>query len=113
MDKYARNQVSEISVRCRVNRTCKFAPAATALPIIDLLKEFFVDGTGECIEAMRSILPRVASIFALARDLGCKVIHTREPYQADLTDVHTYRRSLGHVGSPGLWVAFASLASCA
>ena len=43
----------------------------------------------------------MATIIALARNLGCKVIHTRESYKPDLTDVHAYRRSLNYVGEPG------------
>ena len=64
-------------------------------------KEFFVDGIGECLDEMRSILPRVARLIALARELECKVIYTRETYQPDLSDVSAYRRSLGYVGKPG------------
>ena len=93
--------MSEISVRCRGDRIYEFSPEATALLVIDLQKEFFVEGTGKCLEEMQSILPRVATIIALARNLGCKVIHTRESYKPDLTDVHAYRRSLDYVGEPG------------
>lgn len=73
----------------------------TALLVIDLQKEFFVGGNGECLNDMQSILPRVATIVALARNLGCKVIHTRESYKPDMSDVHAYRQSLGYVGEPG------------
>jgi len=93
--------MSEISVQCRGDRIYKFSSEATALLVIDLQKEFFVEGTGECLEEMQSILPRVATIIALARNIGCKVIHTRESYKPDLTDVHAYRRSLDYVGEPG------------
>lgn len=73
----------------------------TALLVIDLQKEFFTDDIGECFEDMRSILPRVESVISLARKLGCKLIHTRESYKPDLSDVHAYRRSLNYVGEPG------------
>ncbi len=95
------NQISEISVQCRGNRIYKFVPAKTVLLVIDFQKEFFIDDTGECIGHMQSILPRVARIIALARYLGCKVVHTRESYKPDLTDVHAYRQSLDYVGKPG------------
>ena len=94
-------QMSGISVQCRGDRIYEFSPEATALLVIDLQQEFFVEGIGECLEEMQSILPRVATVIALARDLGCKVIHTRESYKPDLTDVHAYRRSLDYVGEPG------------
>lgn len=92
--------MNEISVQCRGDRIYKFSPATTALLVIDLQKEFFVD-VGECLDEMQSILPRVATIIALARNLGCKVVHTRESYNPDLNDVHAYRRSLDYVGKPG------------
>jgi nicotinamidase-related amidase len=47
------------------------------------------------------MLPRVQRLIAMARDLNCKVIHTRESYQPDLSDVNPYRLSLGYVGKPG------------
>jgi nicotinamidase-related amidase len=92
---------NEISVPCRSDRIYRFVPAQTALLVIDLQREFFVEGIGECIDEMREILPRVETVLASARKLGCKVIYTREAYQPDLSDVHAYRRSLGYVGKPG------------
>ena len=93
--------MGEIGVQCRDNRTYRFSPETTALLAIDLQQEFFTDGAGECVDEMRAILPRVATIIGLAREIGCKVIHTRESYAPDLSDVHAYRRSLNYVGEPG------------
>jgi nicotinamidase-related amidase len=86
-----------VSVRCRDERVYRFDPAATALLVVDLQREFFT-GDGE---GMRAILPRVQRLLGLARDAGCAVLHTRESYRPDLGDVHAYRRSLGYVGKPG------------
>ncbi len=69
--------------------------------VIDLQREFFTADAGECVDEMQAILPRVGGILAKARQLGCRVIHTRESYQADLSDVHAYRQSLEYVGKPG------------
>ena len=93
--------MSEILVRCRGNRFYQFSPDTTAFLIIDLQKEFFAGDVGECRDELQEILPRVARIITLARDLGCQVIHTRESYQPDMTDVHAYRQSLDYVGKPG------------
>lgn len=90
-----------ITVQCRDNRKYSFAPAHTALLVIDLQQEFFIEDMGECLDEMHAILPRVESLIRLARNLGCRVVHTRESYQPDLSDVHAYRRSLGYVGRPG------------
>jgi biuret amidohydrolase len=93
--------MSNISINCRGNRVYEFSPGSTALLVIDLQKEFFADGEGECLDEMRAILPRVAKLLSLARTLQCKVIHTRESYQPDLSDVSAYRKSLDYVGKPG------------
>ena len=93
--------MSKISVRCRGDREYAFSPGSTALLSIDFQKEFFVEDHGECLDEMRSILPRVARLISLARTLQCKVVHTRESYQPDLSDVNDFRRSLDYVGKPG------------
>ena len=93
--------MSKVSVRCRGGRAYRFSPAHTALLVIDLQREFFVEGMGECLDEMRAILPRVKRLIAMARELKCKVVHTRESYKPDLSDVHAYRQSLDYVGKPG------------
>lgn len=93
--------MNRISVQCRGDRTYTFSPAQTALLVIDLQKEFFVEGLGECHDEMRAILPRVQRLISGARDIECRLIHTRETYQDDLSDVDAYRRSLDYVGKPG------------
>lgn len=93
--------MGKLSVNCRGERSYEFIPEATALLAIDFQKEFFEDGSGECLDDMRAVLPRAAELLSLARSLGMRVIHTRESYQPDLSDVSSYRRSLGYVGRPG------------
>ncbi len=90
-----------IEVACRGERIYRFAPATTALLSIDFQREFFTEGSGECLDEMRAMLPRAAALLALMRDLGCRIIHTRESYRPDLADVSAYRRSLDYVGRPG------------
>ncbi|MBU2533731.1 MAG: cysteine hydrolase [Alphaproteobacteria bacterium] len=46
------------------------------------------------------IIPRVARLLALARRLGCMIVHTREGYSPDLADVSAFRHDLGYVGHP-------------
>ena len=93
--------MESFSIKCRGGRDYRFSPASSALLVIDLQQEFFTDDGGECVEEMRLILPRAARLIELMRELGCRVIHTRESYRADLGDVHAYRQSLGYVGKPG------------
>lgn len=93
--------MSTITVQCRDNREYRFTPARTALLVIDLQQEFFTEGTGECLDEMRAILPRVESLIAMARALDIRIIHTRESYRPDLSDVSAYRQWLGYVGKTG------------
>ena len=90
--------MSSISVACRHQRRYRFEPRRTALLAIDLQQEFFAADLGQCADAMNAIIPRVARVMGTARALGCRVIHTRESYQPDLSDVHPYRRFLDYVG---------------
>lgn len=92
--------MDSISIQCRHDRSYRVTPTNCALLVIDLQREFFTDEAGECVEDMRLILPRVEKMLTCARDLGIRVIHTRESYQADMSDVHAYRQSLGYVGEP-------------
>jgi len=85
------------TISCRSDRQFEFDPAATALIVIDMQKDFFNDEG----ETMREIVPRVAQLSAWARGIGCTLIHTREGYLPDLSDVSDYRRSLDYVGRPG------------
>jgi len=93
--------MTTISVNCRADRVFRFDPERTALLAIDLQQEFFTDDCGQCVAEMRAILPRAARLQEVLRQLGCRVIHTRESYLADMSDVHAYRASLGYVGEAG------------
>ena len=50
---------------------------------------------------MRDVVPKVAALLAAARGAGCHIVHTREGYASDLSDVTAYRKSLGYVGREG------------
>jgi nicotinamidase-related amidase len=94
--------MSKFSITCRSGRIYQFSPDSTALLLIDLQKEFFIEEEdSDGLDEMRAIIPRVARLLSMARSLRCRVIHTRETYQPDLSDVNAYRRSLGYVGKPG------------
>ena len=90
--------MSSVSVSCTHDRSYQFDPATTALLAIDLQREFFAADVGQCFDEMNAIIPRIAAVLARVRDIGCRVIYTRESYQPDLSDVHAYRKSLDYVG---------------
>lgn len=52
---------------------------------------------GEYVD-MREIVPRVARLVEVARKMGCTIVHTREGYQPDLSDVSAFRSELGYIG---------------
>lgn len=85
-----------MNVRCRGDRSFEFDPATTALAVIDMQRDFFHDAP-----EMRAVVPRVAGLLDWGRRLGLTVVHTREGYEADLSDVNSYKRSLGYVGRVG------------
>jgi nicotinamidase-related amidase len=93
-------------VSCRSGLTYRFDPASTALLVIDMQRDF-LDERGMCavegddISALRAIMPTVGRVVAWARDLGMTVIHTREGYAPDFSDVHALKRDRDSVGLPG------------
>ena len=90
-------------IACRDGRSFAFVPGRTALLLIDMQKEFFAsdDGDEEHPDSMSAIIPRVVDLADLARTSGIRVVHTREAYAPDLSDVSEYRASLDYVGHPG------------
>lgn len=88
-------------VHCRWESTYEFDPASTALLVIDMQEDFFTEDLGESVAAIHAIVPRVVALVDVARRLRCRVIHTREGYDPDLSDVTPYRRFLDYVVWPG------------
>lgn len=119
--------MSSLAVPCYgEDRQFLFEPKTTALLVIDMQRHFLADidvghpadPSDAAVDAaepeeydeevdeepideyidMREIIPRVARLIATARRLGCKIVHTREGYAADLSDVSGFRRELDYVG---------------
>ena len=93
-------------VTCEQDLEYAFAPESTALLVIDMQRDFLDDDgmcsilDGDC-DALQAIRPAVASLTASAREAGLHVIHTREGYAADLSDVHQLKRDRNSVGVEG------------
>ncbi|MCD1258562.1 cysteine hydrolase [Paenibacillus athensensis] len=69
----------------------EFAPARTALAVIDMQNDFceaggFGERLGNDIRPVRAIIPVIAGALAAARSAGLLVIHTREGHLPDLSD---------------------------
>ncbi len=98
--------MTEITVACRAERRFEFDPARTALVVIDMQKDFLDPRGGIALRygdpaGMRAIVPAVSRLTALARRLGCAVVHTREGFAPDLSDLSALRGERGTVGEPG------------
>lgn len=89
-----------LSVTCRHERSFTCEPARTALLVVDMQREFFATSDDDP-NPMLEIVPRVAALAALARKAGIRVIHTREGYAPDMSDVSAYRAALDYVGYEG------------
>ncbi len=96
---------NETTITCRDGRSFPFVPAKTALLVIDMQRDF-LDPQGMCgLEGegylrLRAIIPAVQASLEAARAAGVTVIHTREGYAADLSDLPASRQG-GHVGREG------------
>lgn len=87
-------------ISCHHDQIFDFDPGTTALIAIDMQKDFLLadDGTEN---AMADIVPAVARLTDLCRRLGCMIIHTREAYKPDFSDVLPHKEAMGYVGRPG------------
>lgn len=77
-----------------------FDPAATALIVIDMQRDFIEAGgfgasLGNDVTRLQAIVPTVARLIEGARRVGLMVIHTRECHQPDLSDLPPAKRERG------------------
>lgn len=93
-------------VACNAGLTFEITPATTALLAIDLQRDFldpdgFVAASGDDVSAMRAVIPNAVALIAAARAAGLDLVHTREGYAPDLTDMHPLKRERGVAGRAG------------
>ena len=96
----------DITVTCNHNRHYSFDPVHTALMVIDMQRDFLepdgmCDVLGEDTAVMRAIVPRLKRVLQAARQWGLTVIHTREGYAPDLSDMHGLKRERRDTPSKG------------
>lgn len=89
-----------ITINCRHNRVFEADPASTAFLAIDMQRDFLMNKEGQPNEMAR-IIPAFARLTQTLRDRGCLIVHTRESYAEDLSDVTAHKASQGYVGRPG------------
>jgi len=89
--------VPEISAR---PYAYSFAPATTALIVIDMQRDFierggFGEALGNDVRRLAAIVPTVRDLLAWARAHGIRVVHTREGHRPDLADCPPAKRLRG------------------
>jgi nicotinamidase-related amidase len=93
-----------IGVMCDDGRMFEFEPDRTAFLAIDFQRDF-LDPEGGCVvpgtERLRRAVPAARSSAEAARAAGIEVIHTRESYSPDLSDVTPLKHEMGYVGVDG------------
>ena len=87
-----------------------FAPATTALVVIDMQRDFLEPGgfgaaLGNDVSRLAAAIPSCRTVLAAARAAGLLVIHTREGHRPDLADCPPAKWERGppglRIGDPG------------
>jgi nicotinamidase-related amidase len=77
-----------------------FEPAATALVMIDMQRDFiepggFGDSLGNNVALLAAIVPTVRRLLDGCRAAGITIIHTKEAHRPDLADLHVSKHKRG------------------
>jgi nicotinamidase-related amidase len=78
-----------------------FDPAATALIVIDMQRDFiepggFGESLGNDVNRLAAIVPTVKRLLDVCRQAGIAVVHTQECHRADLSDCPPAKRLRGN-----------------
>ena len=82
-----------------------FDPAATALVVIDMQRDFLAPGgfgalLGNDVSLLATVVEPLGAVLAAARAAAMMVIHTREGHRADLSDCPPSKLARGHLATP-------------
>lgn len=94
------------TVPSNFERGFKFDIASTALIAIDMQRDF-LDPQGYCghvgddLSAGQAIIPRFKSVLEAARKAGLHIVHTREGYAPDFSDMSDMKRERTTTGTEG------------
>ena len=78
-----------------------FDPAATALVVIDMQRDFiepggFGEALGNDVRLLAAIVPTVRRLLDACRSAGLMIVHTREAHRPDLADCPPAKRDRGN-----------------
>ncbi len=82
-----------------------FDPAATALVVIDMQRDFLLPGgfgalLGNDVSLLTKVIAPLGRVLAAARAAEMLVIHTREGHRPDLADCPPSKLARGHLATP-------------
>ena len=82
-----------------------FDPAAAALVVIDMQRDFLLPGgfgalLGNDVSLLTKVVAPLAAVLAAARAAEMMVIHTREGHRPDLSDCPPSKLARGHLATP-------------
>lgn len=94
------------TISCNAGLSFEADPAKTAMIVIDLQRDFLEPGgmvaaLGDDIAPMRAIIPNAVALISAARAAGLMLVHTREGYAPDLSDMHRLKRDRNVAGRDG------------
>ena len=83
----------------------RFEPAATALVIIDMQRDFLLPGgfgamLGNDVSMLTPVIEPLSAVLSTARAAGMMVIHTREGHRPDMADCPPAKLARGHLDTP-------------
>ncbi len=81
----------------------RLEPGNTALAVIDMQTDFcgpggYIDRMGLDLAPLRAPIEPIRRVLAAMRDAGFAVVHTRETFRPDMSDVQPHRRFRGAAG---------------
>ena len=81
----------------------RLEPGNTALAVIDMQTDFcgaggYIDRMGLDLAPLRAPIEPIRRVLAAMRDAGFTVVHTRETFRPDMSDVQPHRRFRGAAG---------------
>lgn len=85
----------------------RFEPRATALLVVDMQVDFCAEGglmhaLGCELKALRAPIDPIRRVLGAARGKGLTVVHTREAFSPDLSNLQPHRRWRGRNGGPAV-----------
>ena len=88
-----------ITVPCDDGRSFSFEPARAALLAIDFQRDFLEPEGGcavdpEGTKRLSAIVPAAKAAVGAARAAGIEIMHTRESYSSDLSDVSRLKKDM-------------------